>query len=579
MTGGIRVNKPNISGKLHVTNVGVALKQYLIDKSIESFTEPVQETVKFIVEMYPNIQNVTTKYDTTQPDFNPDILLTLQNKQEIKMNLFYIKGSAKIQAKNLGAKSFLQKYFDSKVLQAKFNDYVGHEYDTYLKSIIETKEPINVYDKTKQLKNKVGNYYPKFVDEINPFRKSFLFSLREYCFRLLKEEFNEGKPGILHAFKEFLLMDSINIITRHNGKNECLYIEHWNTVIDETKDIHLYKKGITTVGIRMGNEAVTIRFKLESNPISSIKLATSYDHFPTEDKLVRTNLKTIQNFEKLIAQHQNTEKGNISNAVGKCNEAMTYYRLLKSTPSINQVDAQEYHSMLAKYSPVVPNKTLLDIQKSSESAEETLKEYLQEKYQNYEIESIQLIPDSYLKDYEDTRDLLLILRVNKQYVEEGFSLKAIAKRKVKITVKNPGAGQILGPQYFDTDSLALVIDETKEAFHQNQINHTQSLEKVSSAIGQSLQNATQEKLKKGITSLLGHAPTVVTVYTINKSKIIKHGAVKGGILVHPETPTAIQTTLCWNENEEELSLRVKFSGGQSKGWSSLKLACEYQVEV
>ena len=146
-------------------------------------------------------------------------------------------------------------------------------------------------------------------------------------------------------------------------------------------------------------------------------------------------------------------------------------------------------------------------------------------------------------------------------------------------MKNPGAGQLLGPSYFDCGSLVELIEQTKKEFLQNEINHMQSLERISYAIGESLKEAPQEKLQKGITSILGNAPTVVTVYTMNKSKLIMHGEVHGQIKVYPTTPTAIQTTLSWSNHEETLTLRVKFSASQSKGWSSLKLACEYLVEV
>lgn len=574
------MNKQSTIGKLHVINVGAALNQFLKGNSITGFTEPVQETAKYIIDLYPNIQEVITKYDTTNPYLQPDLRLKLHETKEVKISLFYIKGSSKIQPKNIGAKSFLEKYFHSEILQNKFNAFLSSEYDKYLNNIVKTKEHIKSSKQTTtELRKKVKQYYPKFVCEIDPYRKSLLYTLREYCFQLLKDEFNEDKLGILNAFKEFLMMDTINIITRHDGGNKCLLVEEWNFSTNSIKDIHIYKKGNTTVGIRMGREAITIRFKLESGPASSIKLATSYDYLPTEHTLVKSNLKSIETFEQSIAKHKQIETGDTSNAIGKCNEAMTYYRILKTNPSISQVDAEEYQQMLTKYSPVVPHKTLLNLYNSSESANEAIQQYLQEKYQNYVIESIQLIPDIYIKNRLDTRDLLIVLQVDKQYIEEGFSLKGIAKNNVKITVKNPGAGQILGPQYFNSGSLKQVIATTKEAFQENQLDHQEAIEIVSEAIGQNLQTTSQEKLIKGITSIIGYAPTLVTVYTTNKSKIIKHGAVTGVINVYPKKPSPKQTTLSWNENEEELSLRVKFSGSQSKGWSSLKLACEYSVGI
>lgn len=577
--GVINVNKPSTVGKMHVMYVGQALKMYLKGQSIQHFTEPVQETVKFIMELYPNIQHVIVKYETKQPDLHPDLVVTLQHNEELNINLFYIKGSAKIQPKNLGVKSFLEKYFQSKTLQMKFNDFFENAYKTYLKNIVKTKEQVDDTDTTKQLKGKVRQYYPKFVEEIDLIRKGFLFSLREYCFSLFKEEYNDRKSGIENAFKEFFMSDSTNIITRHNGKNKCLQVGLWNLNTKSTSEIQLYKKGLTTIGIRVGTEAITIRFKFESAPVSSLKLATSYDRFPEDNQIVEENLKSINNFEQLIEKHEKTERGNVSDAIGKCNEAMTYYRLLKFNPIVNQVDSKEFVDVLMKYSSLITHETLLNIYTSSESAVTTIQHYLQEKYGAFKMESIQLIPQSYLKNRLDTRDLLLILRVDGKYVEEGFSLKGIAKNNVKITVKNPGAGQLLGPSYFDCGSLVELIEQTKKEFLQNEINHMQSLERISYAIGESLKEAPQGKLQKGITSILGNAPTVVTLYTMNKSKLIMHGEVHGQIMVYPTTPTAIQTTLSWSNHEETLTLRVKFSASQSKGWSSLKLACEYLVEV
>ncbi|RUL53958.1 hypothetical protein [Lysinibacillus antri] len=573
------MSTPSKSGKLHVINVGQAINHYITNQSLGDFSESVRQTAQYIIQMYPQIGYVTTKYNTTHPDLNPDLLLTLQDKQEVKINLFYIKGNAKVQAKNIGTKSFLQKYFKSETLQLDFNQFFEKEYVTYLKNIVNTKEVVNDEDSTAQLKKMIANYYPKFVDEIDPFRKNLLFALREHCFYLLKQQFNERSLGILNAFKEFLLIDTINIITRYQSGNKCLLVEQWKTTIDSTQDIYLYKKGMTTVGIRIGNEAVTLRFKFESGPTSSIKLATSYDHFPTEETVIQENLKSVQMFESIIEKHTQTTEDSLSNAIGKCHEAMTYYRILKENPTISQVDSHEYQNMLIKYSSNVPTKTLQDLHTSSESAEKAIQEYLKTKYKTFVIESIQLIPESYLENRLDTRDLLVILRVNNQYVEEGFSLKAIAKNKVKITSKNAGAGQILGPKYFNCGSLDKVIKETETVFKQNGINHIESLERVSIAIGESLQKTTQANLKKGITAILGHAPTLVTVYTINKSKMIQHGEVKGEIHVYPNTPSAIQTTLQWDQNQEELTLRVKFSGGQSKGWTSVKLACEYMVVI
>ena len=566
-------------GKRHVLEVCEALNSYLIDESINAFNELVQETAKYILKLYPNIRVVRSKFETEQPDFNPDLLLTLSNDVEIKVSLFRIKGKSAIQPKNLGAKSFLEKYFLSERLQQNFNDYFAKEYDLYLQSILDISGYRNVYDRTPELKRKVSAQYPKFEDEINPLRTGFLFSLREYCFMLLKEEFNEGTLGIRNAYKELMMLDSTNIITRYTNENKCSCVEEWKSTIDLDQGIHLYKKGNDRIGIRFGTDALTIRFKFESSPTSSVKLATSYEVFPAENGIVHKNLKSIKMFEGLLERHKQLNKKDDSNAIGKCNEAMVYYRILVTDPKVHQVDEEEFQLMLESYAPYISTKTLLNIQQSSKNAVVKIDEYLQRKYHSYEIEAIQLVPDNYLKDRLDTSDLKVILRVEERYVEENLSLKAISKSGAKITVKNPGAGTILGPLYFDVGSLALVTDDVKDKFIQKQLTRKQCLEVISVALGGYLEMANQAQLQKGLAAIRGTATTIVTNYSSNKSLILEHDVIKGEVKVYPQTPSLIQTTLCWNDKQEELSLRVKFSKGQQHGWSSLKLACEYMVGV
>ncbi|WP_391119192.1 hypothetical protein [Psychrobacillus sp. L3] len=573
------MSKPNEIGKSHVLDVYNALKHYLNSDSMESYSVPVQETVKFIVGLYPTIRSVNNKFETDKPDFNPDLLLTLHNKDKAKLNLFYIKRTAAIQPKNLGAKSFLENYFISQNLQENFNAYFNKEYELYLQSIMDFRGHRNVYDRIPELKKKVLACYPKFEAEINPFRRSFLFSLREYCFQLMKDEFNNGSIGIENAFKELMMFDTTNIITRYTEENKCFGVEKWKSNINIGQGIHIYKKGNDTIGIRSGTEALTIRFKFESGPTSSIKLATSYEYFPAEDGIVQKNLRSIKLFEGLLEKHEQINKKDDSNAVGKCNEAMIYYRTLKIDPKIHQIDEKEFQVMLESYSPYISSKTLLNIQQSSKKAVEKIDEYLQGKYQDYHIESIQLVADSYLKDRLDTSDMKIILKVEKRYVEEDLSLKAISKSNAKITVKNPGAGSILGPQYFNIGSLTPVTDEVKVKFNQKQLTYRQSLEVISEALGESLQTAKQKNLKKGLIAIRGTATTIITNYVKDKSLILEHDVINGEVEVYQKTPSTIQTTLRWNEKQEELSLRVKSGKGKQHGWSSVKLVCEYKVDV
>lgn len=573
----MNMKKASSIGKKHVLDVSYALKRAILNKTIDDYNNTVIETVKYILNLYPEIQSVKCKLDMPNSDEHPDLTLRLKNKTEVKIELFLIRGTAAIQPKNLGAKSFFKKYFKSKDLQIYFNDFLNNSYKEFLSNVVATKEKPELYDTIPILRNKVSYYYPRFTDEINPYRTSFLFELREYCFELLKNEYNGGALGIAEAFNELMLTDTVNIITRYTKGNKRLSVERWEANVNLCEEIQIYKKGNDTVGIRLGTEALTLRFKFESAPNSSIKLATSYETFPEKNKIIEENLVSVSEFERIINEHKQQKTKNKSNAIGKCNEAMIYYRILKTNLRINQVDEQSFVEMLNKYAPKITQKDLLDIKLSSKITISKVYAYLQNKYNNFNIDSIQLVGDSYIQNRLDTSDLQLILKVDKKYIVESFSLKAIAKWNSKITTKNPGIGQILGPKYFDIGSISLVVKKVKDRYKNNELNHQESLEIVSEELGKKLVEAPQDKLKKGIISLLGNSTVVLTIYTQNESVILDFDTIKDKIRVLSKTPSPIQTTLLWNRDKEELTLRVKFSANQSKGWSSLKLACDYKV--
>ncbi|MFP3916925.1 hypothetical protein U5N28_03865, partial [Lysinibacillus telephonicus] len=533
--------------------------------------------VKFIVEQFPNIINVKNKFQSDKPDQHPSLLLTLSNSKTVKVRLFSLKGTSQIQPKNIGAKSFLKKYFLLNSLQTEFNIKLEKLYRQFLIAILSKKvKDIPTYITVTELKKRVENFYPKFNNVINPIRTSFLFEVREVCFQLLKEVYNSQFEGIEHAFRELMLLDSVNIITRYTNGNKCS-VDRWESNIKPGK-LQLYKKGNDTIGIRSGTEALTIRFKFESGPGSSIKIATSFDTFPTENQVLLTNLKSIQKFETILNKCISNVKKNSNNAIGKCNEAMVYYQLLKEKPELKQIDDEAFITMIEKYSISVLPHTLEEIRTASKITAKNIEIYLREEFGTYEIESMQLVPDNYLIDRLDTGDLQLTLKVNGKYFDKKLSLKAIAKMGGKVTLKNPGVGTILGPQYFDIGSLQPLVDKLKCQFEEGKINHKQSLELVSASLGKNLVMAPQSNLKKGLIALLGSATAVITFYKENKCNIIEHKSIKGKIDVIPNSPTPIQTTLSWDQNSQQLSLRVKFSGGQAKGWSSLKLACEYKIE-
>lgn len=560
-------------GKTHQKGVFEALQQQLKGQSIEHCDVSTRETVAYIVKQYPEIKTVLSKNNDQEPD------LIIQTATEtIPVNLFYIEGNGKIQPKNLGAKSFLTKYFHAPTWQNLFNIFLEEAQHLFFKAVVETKEEVGVYDQTLEIKRKMKELYPKFTADINPIRRSFLFNIREYAFKLLNEQHQSQHLDIQAAYRELMLIDSVNIITRYKSNREFLKVENWEAPLDPYGDVEIYRKGNDSIGIRIGVHALTIRFKFESGPDTALKLATSYDDFPSDESVVKLNKKTVGKFEKTITNHMKTKTGNSSNAIGKCNEAVIYYQFVKQNPTIHQIDDKEFLHMLEEYSPTVPIETLQKIHQASEITVEKMETYLQEKYSHYVIEAIQLVPDSYIKNHLDTSDLHIVVKVNGKAIDEYFSLKAAAQPGSRITMKNPGIGTILGTGYFGIGTMMEVVTNVKQQFEQGQVTHQQSLEVVSEELGNQLAHATQQHLRKGIMALFGKAPTVVTFYKKQQCVIKKHTQIVSDIQVYPKTPTLINTKLIWNEGEEYIILRVKFSGGQSKGWSSLKLACEYTVE-
>lgn len=533
-------------------------------------------TANYIKQLYPNIKSIMNKYQTNHPDQHPDLLLMLQNEDVIKINLFTIKGAASIQPKNIGAKSFLSKYFNSEALQKMFNVDLENELKAFYREIVRQKEQINEYDTITILRSKVKDYFPKFMDEINPLRRVFLAQLRDIAFYLLKEAYNAKKSLLEETFQILMMTDSINIVSRCN-EEQIYKVEQWQTQIDFAKPLYIYKKGNDTVGLRIGEHALTLRFKFESSPSTSIKIATSFEYFPENAKVQNENLQSIEAFEKKIEKHVKTSTSNSSNAIGKCNEAIIYYRLLKTNPLLQQVEESAYQEILTSYSSIVDHDILLQIVESSIVTKEKIEEYLVNKYGEYRLQSIQLVPESYIKDRLDTTDLKIILLANGKYIEEGLSLKAIANKSAKITVKNPGAGQILGPLYFDVGSLVPLLDKLKKQFDLGKKNHRQCLEEISVEFGQAVGNAELNKLQKGLVAILGNATKVITMYKQNDCHILEHNKAIGHVMINQQTPSAIQTTFICNEGELNLSLRVKFSAGKSKGWSSVKFVGEIEI--
>ncbi|MBP1311899.1 hypothetical protein [Paenibacillus sp. 1182] len=569
---------PRLIGDEHVKDVYQALLKYIKNESIDYYPKTVTQTVLYITNLYPYIESVKYKFDTNNPDQEKDLTLYVNSNQTISVNLFLVRKGGRIQQKNPGAKSFFSKYFLSERLQLKFNQLFEMKYQNFLNELVELKLGEHYVKDIKELKKLVSGYFPKFTDEINPYRDLFLYNLRELCFSLLKDFYNERNEGFFHAYNVFFMTEDVNIITSYGKTQNDVNVEQFDPGTPRFSDIQIYKSGKNAVGIKYGEVALTLRFKFESSPTSSIKLAASYDKFPDESEKEEINFVTVKEMQYLLNNHQYTHNSNSSNAIGKCHEAITYFYFLKEFPNVSQVEPDECVQLMRKYYSLVKPQVLEKLYNSTSSLVPVIREKLSQKYNNFQIKSVELVPESYINDRLDTGDLQLILIVNKEYIVESISLKALAKRNSNITTKNPGIGTIIGPTYFNIGTLEPVVNEVKSKFQIGELNHKESLEVLAAELGLKLKEATQEQLKRGIENLLGKAMLAVTFYDDNVSICKEHSKIDGNITVYIKTPTAIQNKLAWHNDLEAINLRVKFSRGQNHGWSTVKLTSEYRLK-
>ncbi|WP_394234154.1 hypothetical protein [Niallia oryzisoli] len=568
---------PRIIGDEHVRDVFRALLHLINKKSIDTFPETAKQTAFYILKLYPNIKSITSKFDSDVPDMETDLTLYFNNDR-VNINLFLIKKGRRIQPKNPGAKSFFSKYFLSNQLQETFNQIFEREYLLFLQKLLEYKVGIHYISDKKELKKQISFYFPKFTKEINLFRDNFLYSLREGCFSLLKDFYNKKSEGFFHAYNVLFMTKDITVVTNYGKSLRDVSVDQFNPGVPSFADIQIYKVGKNTVGIKYGEVALTLRFKFESSPISSIKLATSYDDFKNELENEQINSNTAQRMLGFLSDHEYIHTSNSSNAIGKCHEAITYYYFLKVYPNILQVEPNECVELLNKYYSFVKKDVLEKLYTSTSKLIPVIRKKLNDKYGNYKLESIELVPDSYISDRLDTGDLQLIIKVNGDYVVENISLKALARKSSKITTKNPGIGTILGPTYFDIGNIDEVVSEVKTRFEIGEINRRESLETLAEELGSRLIEANQKQLKQGIENLLGKAMMAVTFYEEGLNYCKEHSKIKSSIKVLVKNPSTIQNTLKWNNDLDMISLRVKFSKGQSHGWSSVKLTSEYQLK-
>lgn len=573
------MSKSRLIGDQHVEEVYMALRNKMLAGYWPSnITEPSKQTAAYIFKKITAPTSIVCKLDQANPDKFNDLMI---EKDNIKypINLFLVQGNGPIQPKNLGAKSFLSKYFLSIDMQNDFNSFLEQEYFIYLKELLDLKGVDYSYiQDPKILKAKVRTLFPKFDEESNVCRDRFLLSIRDQCFTLLQHTYNSNHDGFMNAFNVLLMLEQTNIITRINRGN--IIIEEFNPEISSYNDIVLYKKGRNTIGIQCGTVSLTLRFKFENKPDSSIKLATSFEEYKKiadfTTQIINKNIITIKKIDEIVSQTSYTPEKNLSNAVGKCHEAFSYYWLLKKNPEVIQADDLECATFLSNYLSKIDNATADAIHKSSEKTAETIVNYISEKKGAVLLEGIQIVADIYTTDRLNTGDLKISIRLADGHVEELYiSLKAIRKIGQKITTKNPGIGTILDKYYFDIRSdLKLLVAETKEEYNQG-LSRLDCLEKISKEIGSSLKSAPQDNLRRGVQHLLGEALMIITAYEQNKSFFVEHSHITSNVSVLCNVPSKIQNTLLWNNGKEQISLRVKFSSGESHGWSSIKLTSEY----
>jgi hypothetical protein len=575
------MNKSRRIGDQHLDDV-----HYILNYKLQNGNWPkeVQKgpllTAQYIIEKFPNIKDARYKFDYINSDQYKDLTLVLENK-EVDINLFLTRSNSPIQPKNLGAKSFLEKYFLSENLQNDFNTYLNKEHLRFLRNLVQLKEGNFVVIKDqKELRQKVKTYYKKFDEPSNEQRNIFLYNLREYCFSLIQNTYNSNATGFVHAYKSLLMIGEVSIITRILKSK--VKIEEFKPTITAYENIKIYKKGSNSIGIQYGSVALILRFKFENKPNSSIKLATSYEVFKDDNEFINKNyqynVKTVKKVDNLIKSmtYQHTE--NTSNAIGKCHEALTYYWFLNKIPNVIQADDSECLQYINNYAPYIKPDTFAKIQVCSSKTVDAIIDHLTGKYTLFNIESVELVADIYLTDKLNTADLKVSIKIDNETLEEVYiSLKALKTKNQKITTKNPGIGSILGPKYFNVRDISETVAEVKEDYLNHNIDHQESLIRLSNEIGINLEQASQKNLRQGLKNLLGSALMIVAIYEHNECYCVEHSQINTFVKVLRSHPTAIQNTLTWNNEKEQLSLRIKFSRGHHHGWSSVKLVSEYQV--
>lgn len=569
-------------GNKHVYEVKEHLLKLLSGENI-IVNSTSSATASYLFNKHPSIKSIHSKFDHKNPDKYPDVTIHVENNK-IPYHLFSIKNGG-IQPRNLGGKSFLSTYFQEDILQERFNTRLEQFYIHFYRSILKDSDE---YTSLKDLRKEVKNAEISFSnnDNANKSRKNFLFSLRENALEIFQELLNTDKREKIISGLNYLLFNGESMLIAKKKAPDFPVIET-SYQFSYTDSINIYRKGNDSIGFTNGTFVLFIRFKFESQPHSPIKLTTSLGKYESTSNI---NTSLISKFDKtwndLIANTHYT--GSVDpNSVGKINEALIYHYFLKNKPTVisdENIKEARHIEYLKLYGVKLPKNTLYKLSAASKFAvESVLLDHIKTNYPNHSVSALSLTDDAYRLDIKDNSDIKLILKpvcdssVKDSVKELGFSLKANAKSSSIPVVKNPGFGTILGPNYFRVGDTNSITKELKELFIKKKIDHNQVLEYANQYLAESLSSATIDTLKHGVATIIGEIPTLHTFYDDNYAKISEVITCGDDLKFIPNFPTRINNSIHWNNEREQLTMRVKFASGKSHGWSSLKLACTYKI--
>lgn len=565
-------------GNDHVKEVKNALLQLMEGNDIEVNSAAVS-TAFYLFKKHPNIQFIQSKFDFANSDQHPDINLRVENI-EIPYHLFKIK-SGVIQPRNLGGKSFLSNYFNETKLQEKFNSRSEQLLKYFYNSILVNADE---YLSLKEMRKEIKLAGITFANNIQAqkARKNILFSLRENALEIFHALLNNGRKDKIISGLNDLLFSGEKMLITSEKKSRFLVLEKSHQ-FSYTDSINIYRKGNDSIGFTDGKISLIIRFKFESQPNSPIKLTTSLSDYEPVNR-INTSLTTKfeTTWEDLISNAP-IKTTSDPNSIGKVNEALIYHYFLKNQSTIisdeTKNDARHIEN-LKNYGSKLSKQTLKKLNSTCKQAIEiTLLPQIKTQYPNYSVSAISLTDEAYRLDIKDNSDIKILLNLNNSFFvkELGYSLKANAKSSSIPVLKNPGFGTILGPNYFRVGDTVNFSKELKKNFLEGKFNHTQVLEYANEYLANSLKSASIEQLKKGVSTIIGEVPTLHTFYEENSTKLSEVIRYEDDLNFKANCPTSINNSIFWNSDQEQLIMRVKFSGGHSKGWSSLKLACTYKI--